>query len=117
MDITTSSSSSTDRAGSLSCWGRLKLKFPWTKRRVWSDADRTTREESVGCTNIAAIFRARRQKPAGGFRYDPLSYAQNFDEGCWDDDDEFSSSRRFSSRFAAPISSTHPNPNQSEINN
>ncbi|KAJ0024354.1 hypothetical protein Pint_08530 [Pistacia integerrima] len=92
MERTNSPPHNTDRVGLLSCWRRLKLKLPWTKRR----------QSSVGC-NIAATFRnKRRPKPAGGFRYDPLSYSQNFDEGCWDDDNVESLSRRFSSRYAAP---------------
>ncbi|KAK7385418.1 hypothetical protein VNO78_31136 [Psophocarpus tetragonolobus] len=73
-------SSSSPRAGLLSCWGCLKLKLPWPKR-------------------------TSTYKPVGGFGYDPLSYAQNFDEGCMDDEEE-SSRRRFSDRYAAPTCST-----------
>lgn len=71
-----SSLKSTSDGGLFSCWGCLKLKVPWTKR--------------------ASSFR-----PVGGYKYDPLSYAQNFDEGCLDDDEE-SSRRGFSARYAAP---------------
>ncbi|KAG5052658.1 hypothetical protein AAZX31_02G203000 [Glycine max] len=75
-------SSSTRRTSLLSCWGCLKLKLPWTRR-------------------------TSTYKPVGGFGYDPLSYAQNFDEGCMDDEeDEPTSRRRFSDRFAAPVSSS-----------
>ncbi|KAK3231111.1 hypothetical protein Dsin_002992 [Dipteronia sinensis] len=98
-----SSSNNTDGAGLLSCCGRLKLKLPWTKRRVWSDT-RRARHGSEGC-NIAAVFQAKQPKPIGKFGYDPLSYAQNFDEGRWDDDDEYFLSHGFSSRYAAPNSS------------
>ncbi|KAL2317588.1 hypothetical protein Fmac_031464 [Flemingia macrophylla] len=75
------SSSSPTTAGSFSCWGRLKWKLPWTKRT-------TT------------------YKPVRGFGYDPLSYAQNFDDGCMDDEEESNSRRRFSARYAAPSTST-----------
>ncbi|CAJ1970542.1 unnamed protein product [Sphenostylis stenocarpa] len=74
-------SSSSPRTGLLSCWGCLKLKLPWPLRRTSS------------------------HKPVGGFGYDPLSYAQNFDEGCMDEEEE-SSRRRFSARYAAPTTST-----------
>ncbi|GMI77356.1 hypothetical protein HRI_001404900 [Hibiscus trionum] len=72
----------------LSCWGRLKLKLPW---------------RSLG-NSIRAAFRAKRPRPVGGFKYDPLSYAQNFDDGNEDDDPEGAVYRGFSSRFAAPSS-------------
>ena len=42
-------------------------------------------------------------KPVGGFKYDPLSYAQNFDDGLLEDDEE-SLQRGFSARYAAPSS-------------
>ncbi|KAG4954875.1 hypothetical protein AAZX31_14G169700 [Glycine max] len=74
-------SSSSPRTGLLSCLGCLKLKLPWTRR-------------------------TSTYKPVGGFGYDPLSYAQNFDEGCMDDEEESTSRRRFSDRFAAPSSSS-----------
>jgi len=76
--------SSSPRTGLLSCWGCLKLKLPWRIKRPCS------------------------YKPVGGFGYDPLSYAQNFDDGCMDDDEEDSSRRRFSARYAAPSTSTKP---------
>ncbi|KAJ4701503.1 Asialoglycoprotein receptor 2 like [Melia azedarach] len=103
MEGTSSSPRSTDEAagGLLSCWGRFKLKLPWTKRRIWRD----TRRQTNVCWNIAAAFRAKNPKPAGGFKYDPLSYAQNFDEGCWDEGNVDSLSRGFSSRYAAPSKS------------
>jgi len=68
--------SKTGGGGLLSCFGRLKLKLPWKRRTV------------------------------GGFRYDPLSYAQNFDDGKWEEDDEESLGRGFSARYAAPSSKT-----------
>ncbi|KAK4560009.1 hypothetical protein RGQ29_008985 [Quercus rubra] len=47
----------------------------------------------------ASMGTTKRKK--NGFNYDPLSYAQNFDEG-WDEDDEEFAQRGFSARFAAP---------------
>ncbi|KAK7410435.1 hypothetical protein VNO78_01216 [Psophocarpus tetragonolobus] len=72
-----SSPRSKTNGGWLSCWGRFKLKLPWAKRTGY--------------------------KPVGGFKYDPLSYAQNFDEGGVEDDEEFVH-RGFSARYAAPCS-------------
>jgi len=73
--------SSSLKTGLFSCWGCLKLKLPWRIKRTCS------------------------YKPVGGFGYDPLSYAHNFDEGCMDDDED-SSRRRFSARFAAPTTTS-----------
>lgn len=107
MERTSASPKNTDdeATGLLSCWGRLKLKLPWRKPRIWRDTRRRAQQRSV-CFNIGAAFRAKNPKPAGGFKYDPLSYAQNFDDGCWDEGDVDSLSRGFSSRYAAPSSST-----------
>ncbi|KAI8548484.1 hypothetical protein RHMOL_Rhmol07G0277200 [Rhododendron molle] len=90
-----------EQEGLLSCWGRLKLKFPWGRRR----GRRRTRERRSVRWNIRVkdIFKSKRQRPAVG-GYDPLSYAQNFDEG-WEEDDEDYSNRGFSSRYAAPLKS------------
>lgn len=77
MGKKSSSTSSSPRSFTVSCWGYLKLKLPWTKRKDTCN------------------------KSVGGFGYDPLSYAQNFDEGLMEDDEE-SSVHRFSARYAAP---------------
>lgn len=69
--------------GLASCWGNLKLMFQWRRKKRFSKQIRGNK-----CS----------------FKYDPLSYAQNFDEGCLDEDDEDSSFRGFSSRYAAPSS-------------
>ena len=81
---------------SLSCWGNLKLRFPWRKRRRKSPIRQQRR---VGW-KIMEAFKPKRSKPFSSFRYDPLSYAQNFDDGCWDEDCEDCSHRGFSARFA-----------------
>jgi hypothetical protein len=88
---------------SWSCWGRLKLMLPWTRRKRGHQMQKNT----VGCSDCASnIFKSNRQRPlTGTFRYSPLSYAQNFDE--WVEDNEDSSLVGFSSRFAAPSSITH----------
>eukprot|EP01018_Ginkgo_biloba_P030587 Gb_14899 [translate_table: standard] len=44
---------------------------------------------------------SRQPATASKFKYDALSYAQNFDDGCWQDEE---CSRSFSSRFACPNS-------------
>ncbi|MQL73880.1 hypothetical protein Taro_006207 [Colocasia esculenta] len=80
--------------GLFSCWARLKRAFPaWRRlRRRGSERWRLLRSRSMAP-------RRRRPKP-GSFRYDPLSYAQNFeDKDVWDGDDDPSSHRGFSSRF------------------
>ncbi|KAL5714956.1 hypothetical protein ACHQM5_016850 [Ranunculus cassubicifolius] len=70
----------TDEVGSISCWSCLKLK---TFRLRKSSSN-------------------KQRKPKCGFKYDALSYAQNFDDGCWDDDSN-DSNQGFSSRYAAPL--------------
>lgn len=66
------------------------MKLPWSRSR------RTARSRF-------SIIKQRtsRHKAGGGFRYDPLSYAQNFDVG-FDEDDEDYTQRGFSARYAAP---------------
>ncbi|KAK9110957.1 hypothetical protein Scep_018476 [Stephania cephalantha] len=112
-----------------SCWGRLKLKLLWksnstskraittTSATVGDHAPTTSTTSDVQKRSNTKAFmdmfkstsseprrRRRRPKVRGRFKYDPLSYAQNFDEGSWDDGDvEDSYSRGFSSRFAAPV--------------
>ncbi|KAJ6405040.1 hypothetical protein OIU84_013088 [Salix udensis] len=103
-----------EEEGPLSCWGRLKCgKFPWTKRRITSNTTPSPRQErssTIGC-NLTATLTRNSRKPkvqAGGrFRYSPLSYAQNFDDGSWDNDDmEDDVFPSFYSRFAPPPSTS-----------
>lgn len=68
-----------------SCWGRLKSKLSWVKR-----------ESNNLCFTETKPFN-------GGFRYDPLSYAHNFDEGL--DEDQEPGYRSFYARYAAPSKS------------
>ncbi|KAF8024724.1 hypothetical protein BT93_F1795 [Corymbia citriodora subsp. variegata] len=89
-----------------SCWGRLKLKLPWLKRGGAADRRRQRHKSltaNLDCKSIATTLSVAQPKPigGGGFRYDPLSYSQNFDDGCWHADGD-APSRGFSSRYAAP---------------
>ncbi|WOL00189.1 hypothetical protein Cni_G08902 [Canna indica] len=79
--------------GLFSCWGKLRLAALWRRLRR--------------CGSIRRR-RGRLYVRRGSFKYDPLSYAQNFDEGGQDNDDEEAATyhRVFSSRFAA----LHPPP-------
>lgn len=86
-----------EEKGLLSCWGNLKRRFPWRKGR------RNSRRR-VGRKIIEAFKPKRHKRDFSSFRYDPLSYAQNFDDGCWDEDCEDCSHRGFSARFAVPYS-------------
>ncbi|KAL2529684.1 Uncharacterized protein Fot_22285 [Forsythia ovata] len=62
----------------VSCWGFFKQMLSWMSLRN----------------------RTNHKLPPGNFRYSPLSYSQNFDEGN-NDDDSFGT---FSSRYAVPSS-------------
>ncbi|GMH14063.1 hypothetical protein Nepgr_015904 [Nepenthes gracilis] len=86
----------------LSCGGCLKMKLPWTKRR-----DNYMKHKTNGCNITATLCSpTKKPKPRGGFRYDPLSYAQNFDDGGLKDDNGDYYSRGFSSRFVVPPATT-----------
>ncbi|KAF5207590.1 hypothetical protein FRX31_002823 [Thalictrum thalictroides] len=87
-----SSVNEADAVGLNSCWGRFKVMFPW----------RNCRQRSYHDFSLLKSFSTKQRKPKGGFKYDALSYAQNFDEGSKDEDNE-DSIRGFSSRFAAPV--------------
>lgn len=83
----------------LSCWGSLKLKF----RRTRGRRNTKGRLRRVGW-KILDAFKPKRPRPFSSFRYDPLSYSQNFDDSCWAEDCEGYLHRGFSARFAAPSS-------------
>ncbi|EXC01178.1 hypothetical protein L484_025556 [Morus notabilis] len=83
---------STEHEGLFSCWGCLKLKLPWKRSRI------TRRYTTISRGHVRS-----KSGTGAGFRYDPLSYAQNFDDGC-DADDRDLSHRGFSARFVAPLS-------------
>ncbi|GMI91028.1 hypothetical protein HRI_002772100 [Hibiscus trionum] len=93
MDKSSASTKPGEEEGLHSCWGRLKLKLPCTKRKI----------KALG-KSITAAFMPKQHRPVGGFRYDPLSYAQNFDNGYGDDDPQGSLYHGFSYRYAAPSS-------------
>ncbi|XP_031383514.1 uncharacterized protein LOC116197491 isoform X1 [Punica granatum] len=105
----------------VSCWGRLKLMklIPWTKRKTsrparmgatpaiqhrYSVKPATLIPASLDCKSIADSLSVVQPRPLapGGFKYDALSYSQNFDEGSWQDQDLEAFQRGFSSRYAAP---------------
>lgn len=67
------------RGAMASCWGRFGVAALWRRLRQLSLARRRTRH-------------GRSILGAGGLNYDPLSYAQNFDDGGPDPD--------FTARFA-----------------
>ncbi|KAI4339777.1 hypothetical protein MLD38_024682 [Melastoma candidum] len=112
MEGTATSSAATtprksdDKLGGLfSCCGRLTRKFLWLKvRRSGVKHDRSlTSGANFDCKSLASVAVAPKQpRPVGDFQYDPLSYSQNFDDGCWYDNDEGGiAGRGFSSRFAS----------------
>lgn len=84
----------------VSCWDRFKLKFLWRGRSCSS-----TRKKRVGCKScdVTEALSTRRRKSSISFKYDPLSYAQNFDDGYSVDENLDSASRALSSRFPAPF--------------
>lgn len=83
------------------CWDWFKLKF-----LCRGSSCSSTRKRRVGCKScdVTEALSTRRRKSSVNFKYDPLSYAQNFDDGCLVDENLDSASRELSSRFAAPSS-------------
>lgn len=77
-----------------SCWGRLGLAALWHRLRQLSVARRRRRHGGGGG--------GRSILGAGGLNYDPLSYAQNFDDGCLEPD------FTVTARFAPPRSAGSP---------
>uniref|UniRef100_A0A0E0KTS9 Uncharacterized protein n=1 Tax=Oryza punctata TaxID=4537 RepID=A0A0E0KTS9_ORYPU len=74
-----------------SCWGRLGLAALWHRLRQLSVARR--RRRHGGGRSILGT---------GGLNYDPLSYAQNFDDGSLEPD------FTVTARFAPPRSAGSP---------
>lgn len=70
--------------GFLSCWGRLHPASLWRRLKQFQKQRR----------------RRNNLLRSGGLNYDPLSYAQNFDEGAYDDrEDAGMLQQNFSTRF------------------
>lgn len=100
-----------------SCWGRLKVKIAWARvipiRRSGSSSCSRSQHRPIfshvssglDCKSVSSLA-VIQPKAVGGFKYDAMSYAQNFDEGLWDDDDMEGFRHGFSSRYAAPYSSS-----------
>ncbi|KAK4800997.1 hypothetical protein SAY86_021484 [Trapa natans] len=116
----------------VSCWGRLKLAklIQWTKKKYSRTARRgaargirlparpsaSIAASLMDCKSIAESLSVVQPKPvAGGFKYDPLSYSQNFDEGVWHEHHMDAFQRDFSSRYAAPAWPPRPPPMRSLI--
>ncbi|KAK4390851.1 hypothetical protein Sango_2148400 [Sesamum angolense] len=84
-----------------SCWGRFVLIL--SRKR----GPRKSRKAKNSSSCFSFSKSGRRAQQFGAFRYSPLSYAQNFDEGHeWEDDDQDAFFRGFSSRYAVPVSSS-----------
>ena len=92
----------------ISCWAPLKLKFiPWRKSASSSSSSCSSTGSFSSCSNLESAFiKVINKQPKGssGFRYDPLSYSQNFDDGTFTSDHH---QGRFSSRYAAAAPSLH----------
>ncbi|URD93727.1 NHL repeat-containing protein [Musa troglodytarum] len=78
-------------------WWRRGMKVV-TKVREWTEIVAGPRWKTF-------VRRFRRRPRHGGFGYDPLSYALNFDEGLGSDSDGESVRRGFSARYATPPAS------------
>ncbi|KAJ8511152.1 hypothetical protein OPV22_001586 [Ensete ventricosum] len=77
-------------SGLFSCWGKLRLASLWRSLRRCGSR------------------RGRLYVKPGSFRYDPVSYSQNFDDGGRDGDEEWGYHRVFPSRLAAVHPPTPP---------
>lgn len=81
----------------MSCWERLKMKI-LSKNK---EENNKKKNNTTNITCMAAETSRLNNRSGGLFRYDALSYAQNFDEGLANADEE-GSHRSFSARYAIP---------------
>ncbi|KAL1546808.1 hypothetical protein AAHA92_23357 [Salvia divinorum] len=83
-----------------SCWGRFMLVF--SRSRNQRKLKNSSNSNNSSCFISFPFSKSKeRGKQSDAFRYSPLSYAQNFDDGIeWEADDQ--DFRGFSSRYAAP---------------
>ncbi|KAJ1272248.1 hypothetical protein BS78_06G187700 [Paspalum vaginatum] len=79
----------TPRGAMASCWGRFGAAALWRRLRQHLSLARRRRR------------RGRSLLGAGGLNYDPLSYAQNFDDGCLEEREPDFSARFAPARHAA----------------
>lgn len=84
-----------------SCWGRFKLVFSRSRNQRKLKDSSSNNNNSSSFISFPFLKSKKRGKQSEAFRYSPLSYAQNFDDGIeWEaDDPDF---RGFTSRYAAP---------------
>ncbi|KNA24766.1 hypothetical protein SOVF_013010 [Spinacia oleracea] len=88
--------------GRVGCGGCLKVKLPKVPiNYLWIKSKNYIKKTSKNAaTNVCVVPQLKKAKFHGDFRYDPLSYAQNFDEGVVEyDQDDYD--HGFSSRYAA----------------
>ncbi|KAG2573925.1 uncharacterized protein LOC120641408 [Panicum virgatum] len=79
------------RGAMASCWGRFGVAALWRRLRQHLSLARRRRRLG-GRSSILG---------AGGLNYDPLSYAQNFDDGCLEEREPDFSARFAPARHAA----------------
>ncbi|KAF8702438.1 hypothetical protein HU200_032814 [Digitaria exilis] len=84
------------RGGMASCWGRFGVAALW--RRLRQHLSLARRRRRLGSSILGS----------GGLNYDPLSYAQNFDDGCLEERDPDFSARFAPARHAGAAVSPSP---------
>ncbi|KMT20536.1 hypothetical protein BVRB_1g005200 [Beta vulgaris subsp. vulgaris] len=106
MERDSSTSPSRDRSegeGRVGCGGCLMMKLPINYIEVWRKSKNYIRKSSKSCTSATAtnicVGQPKQSKFHDDFRYDPLSYAQNFDEGVAEYDNSENYEHGFTSRF------------------
>ncbi|CAL5030600.1 unnamed protein product [Urochloa decumbens] len=78
------------RGAMASCWGRFGVAALW--RRLRQQISLARRRRRLGRSSILS---------AGVLNYDPLSYAQNFDDGCLEEREPDFTARFAPARHAA----------------